>query len=242
MTDPSLLYHSTSSTAATRQGGLFFGRLAEQSPLIGYEPKTLIEVSSEHTPINLHLRKSSLDTDLNDLATTVDASEIIDTTGVTQLTSPLFSQEREVNGSQAHSSVERPMRGTDLFASIGKPVRSVEPSSNVERSLSNGKRNRELESVQLSQMVIEKILSEQKSLQENGKSEMLICLFMKLADSLNPRGWNSIKQINCLIKLESWLCEELEMRNKQEDRARDCQDKVKMYEEFAMQKVTELDI
>ena len=78
MTTPSLLFLSASSTLAAPQGGLLFGRLAEQSPLTGYEPKTLIEVSSEHTPINLPSRKSSLDTDLDDLATTVDASEIVD--------------------------------------------------------------------------------------------------------------------------------------------------------------------
>ena len=52
MTTPSLLYPSRSSTAAAPQGGFFFGRLAEQSPLTGSEPKTLIEVSSELTPIN----------------------------------------------------------------------------------------------------------------------------------------------------------------------------------------------
>ena len=114
--------------------------------------------------------KSAANTDFSDLATTVDASEKIDPTEVGQLTSPLFSKDREVNanpfsdsGSQAHSSVEKPMRDTDLFSctgklvrdtdlfsSSGKPVRGVESSSSVARSLSKGQRNRELESVQLS--------------------------------------------------------------------------------------------
>ena len=132
----SLLHPSTSpNPCATPQGGLFFGRMAEQSRLTGDEPKTLIEVSSEHIPINLPSRKDSFVTDLNHLATTVDASAMIDTTEVGQLTSPLFSQEREssvkpfsVFGSQAHSSVEKPMRDTDLFLSTEKLVRDTDLS------------------------------------------------------------------------------------------------------------------
>ena len=72
MTTPSLLHPSTSSSPATPPGGLCFDRLAKQSPLTGYEVKTLIEVSSEHTPINIPSRERSLDSDLKDLATTVD--------------------------------------------------------------------------------------------------------------------------------------------------------------------------
>ena len=69
-------------------------RRTEQSPLTGYDPKSLIEVSSEHTPINLYSRKESLDTNLDDLATTVDAPEIYDATDVGRLTSPFFSGAR----------------------------------------------------------------------------------------------------------------------------------------------------
>ena len=96
-----------------------------------------------------------------------------DTTDVVRLTSPLLSQEREVSAiafsvfsSQAHSSVERPVRDMDPFSSVGKPVRDVEPLSSFERPLLKGKRTRDLESVQLSQMEMERILSEQKSLHE----------------------------------------------------------------------------
>ena len=32
--------------------------------------------------------------------------------------------------------------------------------------------------------------------EENGTGEMLILLFVKLASSSNPRGWNSVRQIN----------------------------------------------
>ena len=65
---------------------------------------------------------------LEDLATSVDASEIHDTTDMGRLTSPLFSQEREVSGikftvscSQTHSSVERPMRDVDPFSAWRNP-------------------------------------------------------------------------------------------------------------------------
>ena len=69
-------------STATPQVGLSFGRLAEQSPPTGYEPKSLIEVSSERTPIVLSSRWCSLDTNADDLATSVDASEVCDTSDV----------------------------------------------------------------------------------------------------------------------------------------------------------------
>ena len=53
MSTPSLLYPSMSSNPAAPQGDLLFGRLVEQSPLTGYEPKSLIEVSSEQTTTNV---------------------------------------------------------------------------------------------------------------------------------------------------------------------------------------------
>ena len=81
-TTPSLLCPSASPSTATLQGRLCFGRLAEQFPLTGYEPKSLIEASSEYTPIDLPSRKGSPDTNLDDLATTVDASETHDKTDV----------------------------------------------------------------------------------------------------------------------------------------------------------------
>ena len=55
-------------------------RLAGQSPLTGQEPKSLIEVSSERVPINSPSSRGSLDTILDDLATTVNASEVYGTT------------------------------------------------------------------------------------------------------------------------------------------------------------------
>ena len=96
----------------------------------------------------------------------MDAFEIIDTTEVGQLTSPLFSQEREVSadpfcdyGSQTHSSTEKSVRKVESFSSVDphscveRSVRNVErfssfePFSSFETLLSKGKRTRDLESV-----------------------------------------------------------------------------------------------
>ena len=95
-TFPSLLYPSMSSNTATPQGGSCCGRLAEQSPLTEYETKSLIEVSSEHTDY-LTVQKRHPTRTFDDLATTLDASEVYDTTDVGRLTSLLFSLEREAS-------------------------------------------------------------------------------------------------------------------------------------------------
>ena len=61
---------STSCTAFTatdgneckclrRSTGRFIVWPAEQSPLTGYEPKSVVEVSSEHTPINFHKERTA---------------------------------------------------------------------------------------------------------------------------------------------------------------------------------------
>ena len=109
---PSLLYPSTITYTAPLQGRLCFGRLAEQPVSQVMSPSLSSKSAAKHTPINLPSSKSSLDTNLDDLATTVDASEICNTTSVGRLSSPLFCQERDVNVfpfsvscSQTHSSV-----------------------------------------------------------------------------------------------------------------------------------------
>ena len=240
-------------STATVQGGLCFGRLAEQSPLTDVEPKSLTEVSSEHTPINLPSRKGSLDTNLDDLATTLDASEVYDTTDVGRLTSPLFSQEREVSAnpfsfscSQTRSSVEKSMRDVEPFSSYGKP-------------LLKGRRNRELESVQDAQMERERILSKRRDIHDflekkadhafQGECAAQTRLSEALSE-LDRREWRmrnadfahhetgmqlqshkmELYQANQLTDQtrseESWLCDELEMRNRafQEDHERNCQE------------------
>ena len=56
--------------------------------------------------------------------------------------------------------------GSHAHSSVGRPMRDAEPFSSFEKPLSKGKRNRELDSVQLSQMEKDRILSEQKNLHE----------------------------------------------------------------------------
>ena len=136
-TSPSLLYPSMSPSTPFLQGGLCCGRLAEQSPLTGYEPKSLIEVSSEHPPVILPSRRGSLDTNVDDLVTTQDASEVCDTTDVGRFTSTLFSQEREVSAvafsvswSQTHSSIEKSRRDVEPFSSFGKSLSKGEEIEN----------------------------------------------------------------------------------------------------------------
>ena len=96
-TSLSLFYPSMSPSTAPVQGRLCIGSQAEQFPLTGYDTKSLIEVRSEQTPINLLSRRGSLDTNADDFATTLDASEVCDAIDVARLTSPRFSQEREVS-------------------------------------------------------------------------------------------------------------------------------------------------
>ena len=98
-----------------------------------------------------------------------------------QLTSPLFSQEREVSaivfsvsGSRTHSSVLIPIRDTVLFSNIGRSVRDVDSCSSLEEPLSKGKRSRELESVQLSQVESGRILSARKKAFINSLTRKLI--------------------------------------------------------------------
>ena len=153
-TTPSLLYPSASPSTATLQGRLCLADCLNNPPLTDYEPKSLIEVSSEHTPNNLPSGKGSLDTNLDDLATSVDASEIHDTTDVGRLASPLLSQKREV------SAIPFSVSCSQTRSSVGRPTRDVEPFSSVEKPWSKGKRNRELESVRGSQVERERILSD----------------------------------------------------------------------------------
>ena len=162
-------------------------------------PKSFIEVSSEDTPINFPSRKNSLDTDFNDFATTMDASERIGTKDWRQLTSPLSTQVREVSanpfsvsGSLTHLSVGRPMR---RVCNLLKWKR-INFCLNREAFMNTLKRK-------LNELFKDNLQHRQDYrklrlnwTEENVKEEMLILLFMKLADSLNPRGWSSIRRIN----------------------------------------------
>ena len=93
---------------------------------------SLSSKSAANTLRLICLREGSLDTDLDDLATTVDASEVYDTKEMGRLTSPLFSQEREVSAvassvscPQTHSSVEKSRRDVEPFHASGNRSRGV---------------------------------------------------------------------------------------------------------------------
>ena len=62
----------------------------------GYEP-SLSSKSAGNTVRLFSFVRGSLGTNVDDLATTLDASEVKDTTDVERLTSHLFSQEREAS-------------------------------------------------------------------------------------------------------------------------------------------------
>ena len=132
--------------------------MAEQSPLTGCEPNSLIEISSEYTPINFLSRRNSFTTDLNDVPTAW-ASDVAEIHDERQLPSSLSTQEKEeiaspvsapvhqqaaASGSQqqpASSSVVNPWQTLNV-GSCGKLQRSGD--SNVEKSLLKGKRDRKL--------------------------------------------------------------------------------------------------
>ena len=99
--------------------------MAEQSPITGYEPKDLIEISSEHTPTNFPSRKNSF-THIDDVRTVV-ASDITETIEAGQLTSPLVTQEREVSANPFGLSVlqQAVASGSQQTASIIKCGESV---------------------------------------------------------------------------------------------------------------------
>ena len=149
-----------------------------------------------------------------------------------------------VSCSQTRSTMEKSMRDVDPFSSFGKP-------------LSKGGRNRELESVQDSQMERERILSEQRNFYDilemkgdqafQGKYAARTRL-SEAQPELDRREWKmrnadpalsetgmqlqskrtELYQANQLTdqtrRERSWVCHELEMRNRafQENRDRNC--------------------
>ena len=92
---PTLLETELGANCADSRGGSLLVLMPAQNLLAG-EPDNLIEISSVHTPINLVSRRRSSGTDLNDVPTTVAASDVTEIHDERQLTSPLSTQEREV--------------------------------------------------------------------------------------------------------------------------------------------------
>ena len=129
----------------------------------------------EQMPINLPSGKGTLDTNLDDIATTVDASEMHDTTDVGRLTSPLFSQEREA------SAIPVSVSGLNAQSSVVRPVRNVEPFSSFEKPLSKGERNQELKSVKVSKMEKERILPDQNTFMNSLTRKLIKLLKEKFA-------------------------------------------------------------
>ena len=151
----------------------------------------------------------------------MDASKIIDKTEVGQLTSPLFPQEREVSANPFLRHW-RPVRGVESCSNVEKPLWKVNKIVNWRVcNFLKWKRRRILSEQKSLHEFLEKeayrafqgpkvnlrlrpdyLTHKLNWTEENGKDEMLILLFMKLADSSNLRGWSSVKRIICLIKLK----------------------------------------
>ena len=124
---------------ATPPGRLLFDHLAESTLHTSYEPKTCIDFSSDHTPINCSSRRNSSNIDLNDLTTTVAASENSDG----------FHQQAAASCSSQQASNEvNPWISPDMWPSTRKSVRNNESTSSAEGTFSRGKRDRDLESEQ----------------------------------------------------------------------------------------------
>ena len=95
----------------------------------GNEPKDLIEVSSECTAMNLPSGRNSFTTDIDDVPTVV-ASDITETVEARQLTSPLFTQERE-------KEVQIPSVVCDFSASSSKRQPTAASIIKCDKSLAN---------------------------------------------------------------------------------------------------------
>ena len=111
----SLLTGIRRTPCATTPSGMFIGHLAESSPRTSYEPKSCIDVSSEHTLINHSSERNRLNIE-NDLTTTVAASENSDG----------FHQQATASGSPqpVPASAVNPWLRADMWSSTGKSVRS----------------------------------------------------------------------------------------------------------------------
>ena len=153
-------------------GGGCFGPVAEQSPLTGDEPNNLIQISSQHTPVNFPSRRNIFSADFNGVPTTA-ASDDTDTLDA-GMASPLFTQEREDNSLSGSAHRQAVVSGsshtaaiiiqcqlcmdTHVVRSCGKLQQS--DGSDVEKSLLNGKRDGEFGSA--SSQKQERFLSERQ--------------------------------------------------------------------------------
>ena len=123
---------------ATSPEGRQSGHLAEPHPHTGHEPKSCIDVSSEHTPINYFARRNSSNIEI-DPTTPVAASETLDG----------FHQQATASDCSPHvpASEVNPWLSADLWSRTRKLVRGRVSNVSVEETLTKGKRDRDLESV-----------------------------------------------------------------------------------------------
>ena len=141
----------------TLQGVLCCGRLSEQLILLtGYEHTSFIE-SAANTLRLIHFRDRAVSTTTFTTSRPLWMHLKFTTTQIGQLTSPLFSQEREVSAnpfcvscSQTHSNVEKSRQDVDPFSSVEKARLGVEPFSRFEKLLSKGK---EIENCRVSKIL-----------------------------------------------------------------------------------------
>ena len=158
--------------AAPRSGGWF----GEQFPITCYEPNNLIEISSEHTPINFPSKRNSFRTDFNDEPTIIAASDATDTldAGVTVCLCPSANSSKRQQRPTTASITEcrKPLANvncwelretgvgdTHVVESFGKLQRS--DCSDVETSMLKEKRDREFGKVSSQEQ--EKLLSERQN-------------------------------------------------------------------------------
>ena len=134
-------------------------------------------MSSEATLIILPSRRCSLETNADDLAVTPGGSEACDRSDMGRLTSPLFSQEREVSANPISASFSH------SHSCIGKPRRDVNQCSSVEKSLTRSERksSRDSGSVQGSRM--EKVRSEQKDIHDFLERKLIVPAQTKLSEA-----------------------------------------------------------
>ena len=126
-----------------QQSGLLFGRFAEQSPLTGYEPNALVQVSStEVTTTFLPSRKASISSTYNSggsIVTSLAVSEVDERTDLGMLALLLLTRERQAphhpgfhhsnrESSETHSSHVRTSTGRPVPMCSNK--RKSSPDSN----------------------------------------------------------------------------------------------------------------
>ena len=115
-TPNSLLTGIRRTLCATPPAGMLSGHLAESSPRTNYEPKSCIDVSSQHTPIKHPSRRNRVSIENDLTTTTVAAPENSDG----------FHQQAAASGSPqpVPASAVNPWLRADMRSSTGKLVRS----------------------------------------------------------------------------------------------------------------------